>query len=186
MQPQSATTDYLKHLRGLMLRTDLLPAEKLICWYLLAELTNRDTGLCYCSNKHLAKTLSLNLRTIQRSKNSLREKSVLTWRAYGSGPQTATSASCYRFIQVGAVHRPLPSDTQTATPAVHRPLRGSGPQTARTKPETSKLPKTDPATDRRIANGLAQLATKLKAGDIIAPLDDAADFQNWKTAWQRQ
>lgn len=69
----------LAMLDEIMLRNDLSGTELRVIYYLVRTRTNSETGLCFATDRNIADALQLNIRTIERTKQSLKAKGVLTW-----------------------------------------------------------------------------------------------------------
>jgi hypothetical protein len=67
-------------LNELMLRNDLTHAEHRVLYLLYAIRANSATGLCFTTDKRMAEDLGLTVRSIERTKASLKAKGLLAWQ----------------------------------------------------------------------------------------------------------
>lgn len=101
-----------------MQRADINPAAKNICWLLLIERMNSQTGECFCTNEHIAEQLGIDLATVKRAKLQLLGKpskkdrddavpAVLETFTAQNAPTKKRLASSYRFLRrLGAQNAP--------------------------------------------------------------------------------
>lgn len=66
-------------LHELMLRNDLTHAEHRLLYLLYAIRANSQTGVCFTTDARAAEDLGLTVRTIERTKASLKAKRLLDW-----------------------------------------------------------------------------------------------------------
>lgn len=131
-------TQRLSLLRELMLRTDIGDTERRICWFLLLERMNAETGLCISSNASLASQLGLDIRNVERARKKLKHLKIITWSATGAA---AGSASIFRFIQkVRPALAPVPSDKFAGTLPAQPPVPPTGATAGRSNQEQTKPP----------------------------------------------
>lgn len=121
MNNQFHISQRLALLRTIMQRADLSATAKTICWLLLLERMNSQTGKCVCSNTHIADQLGIGLASVKRAKLQLAGKpsrpgatdavpAVLTISTPAQNEPTSKSEiSSYRFL-IGSVAQNEPTN----------------------------------------------------------------------------
>lgn len=110
-------------LSQLMLRNDLTHAEHRLLYLLYAIRANSQTGVCFTTDARAAEDLGLTVRTIERTKASLKAKGLLDWttdRLRGRNDVTVYNLNTDASVERIPTHASQPPDAhvaQTPTPA---------------------------------------------------------------------
>jgi hypothetical protein len=115
-QADTQTSSRYSLMNELMSRTDLSTAELRLCWFLLIQIMNNETGHCYCSDRHIAKQLSINTGTVYRAKRRLKQLGILEWSAPAACARAGTPSS-FRFNWLRLQPRRQPNREHAGTPS---------------------------------------------------------------------
>lgn len=144
-------------LREIMERRDISATAKNICWLLLCERMNSQTGKCICSNQHIAKKLGIGITSVKRAKLELRDAGVIEPSTQvQNGPTQKSQISSFRF------------------------LRRFGDQNGPTKHQNWTEPKTDPVQNGPTQN--RKISTKTDTAFHAKPC--SPQYLAWETFYR--